>query len=136
MPNYWLLKSEPSVYSFDDLLRDGKTVWDGVTNNAALKNIRGMQKGDLAIIYHSGDEKAMIGLAEIVSAPYPDPRQKDPKLVVVDIKAGKRLKRSVPLAEVKAEKSLADFALVRISRLSVMPVNAKQWEKLMKMAGS
>jgi predicted RNA-binding protein with PUA-like domain len=133
MSNYWLLKSEPSVYSFDDLLKDGKTVWDGVTNNAALKNIRGMQKGDLAIIYHSGDEKAMIGLAEIVSAAYPDPRQNDPKLVVVEIKAGKRLKRSVPLAEIKAEKSLADFALVRISRLSVMPVSAKHWEKLMKM---
>lgn len=136
MPNYWLLKTEPSVYSFDDLQRDGKTVWDGVANNAALKNIRSMQKGDLAIIYHSGDEKAMVGLAEIASAPYPDPKQKDPKLVVMDIKAGKRLKRHVPLAEIKANKALADFALVRIPRLSVMPVNQKQWEILMKMAGS
>jgi len=135
MPNYWLLKTEPSVYSFDNLQKDGKTIWDGVSSNAALKNIRAMQKGDPAIIYHSGDEKAMVGLAEIASAPFADPKQNDPKLVVVEIKAGRRLPRAVPLAEIKAEKSLADFALVRIPRLSVLPVNEKQWQKLMKMAG-
>lgn len=136
MSNYWLLKTEPSVYSFDNLQADGKTVWDGVSSNAALKNIRDMKKGDKAIIYHSGDDKAMVGLAEITSAPFADPKQNDPKLVVFEIKAGKRLKREVPLAEIKAEKSFADFALVRIPRLSVMPVAEKQWEKLMKMAGS
>ncbi len=136
MANYWLLKTEPSVYSFDKLLSDGTTVWDGVSSNAALKHMRGMKKGDRAIIYHSGDEKAMVGLAEIVSTPFADPKQNDPKLVVVEIKAGKRLKRAVPLSEIKAEKSLADFALVRIPRLSVMPVTEKQWQKLMKMAGA
>lgn len=136
MPNYWLLKTEPSVYSFDDLQKDGKTIWDGVSSNAALKNIRAMQKGDQAIIYHSGDEKAMVGLAEIASAPFADPKQNDPKLVVMEVRAAKRLKHPVPLSQIKAEKSLADFALVRIPRLSVMPVNEKQWEKLMKMAGS
>lgn len=136
MANYWLLKTEPSVYSFDNLQADGKTVWDGVSSNAALKNIREMKKGDKAIIYHSGDDKAMVGLAEIASAPFPDPKQNDPKLVVFELKAGKRLKRSVPLAEIKAEKSFADFALVRIPRLSVMPVTEKQCEKLMKMAKS
>jgi predicted RNA-binding protein with PUA-like domain len=136
MANYWLLKTEPSVYSFDNLQADGKTVWDGVSSNAALKNIREMKKGDKAIIYHSGDDKAMVGLAEIASAPFPDPKQNDPRLVVFEIQAGKRLKRAVPLAEIKAEKSFADFALVRIPRLSVMPVTEKQWEKLMKMAGS
>jgi len=136
MANYWLLKTEPSVYSFDNLQADGKTVWDGVSSNAALKNIRAMQKGDQALIYHSGDEKAIVGFAEIASAPFADPKQKDPKLVVVEIKAGKRLKRVVSLSEIKAEKSFADFPLVRIPRLSVMPVNQKQWDKLMKMAGS
>jgi predicted RNA-binding protein with PUA-like domain len=136
MANCWLLKTEPSEYSFDKLLNDGKTVWDGVSNNAALKHMRGMQKGDRAIIYHSGNEKAMIGLAEIASDPFADPKQRDPKLVVVEIKAGKRLPRAVPLSEIKAEKSMADFALVRIPRLSVMPVNEKQWQKLMKMAGA
>ncbi len=136
MANYWLLKTEPSVYSFDNLEADGTTVWDGVSSNAALKNIREMKKGDKAIIYHSGDDKAMVGLAEITSAPFPDPKQNDPKLVVFELKAGKRLKRSVPLSEIKAEKSFADFALVRIPRLSVMPVTEKQCEKLMKMAKS
>jgi len=135
MPNYWLLKTEPSEYSFDKLAAGRKTVWDGVASNAALMHIRGMKQGDLAIIYHSGDERAMVGLATIASDPYPDPKQKDPKLVVVEVEARARLKRSVPLAEIKADKSLADFALVRISRLSVMPVNKQQWDTLMKMAG-
>jgi predicted RNA-binding protein with PUA-like domain len=136
MANYWLLKTEPSVYSFDKLLSDGTTVWDGVSSNAALKHMRGMKKGDRAIIYHSGDEKAVIGLAEIASDPFADPRQRDPKLVVVEVKAGRHLPHAVPLSEIKAEKSMADFSLVRIPRLSVMPVNEKQWQKLMKMAGA
>jgi predicted RNA-binding protein with PUA-like domain len=135
MPNLWLLKTEPSVYSFADLERDGKTVWDGVTSNAALKNIRAMKKGDLALIYHSGDEKAVIGLATVVSDPYPDPKQNDPKLVVFDLKPKHRLPKPVPLAEIKKQKSLANFDLVRIPRLSVMPVTEKQWEILLKMGG-
>lgn len=133
MPNFWLLKTEPTTYSFADLERDGKAVWDGVSSNAALKNIRAMQKGDLALLYHSGDEKAIIGLAEITSAPYPDPKQNDPKLVVFDLKPKKRLPNPVPLAAIKKQKSLADFDLVRIPRLSVMPVTAKQWDVLMKL---
>ena len=135
MANYWLLKTEPSTYSFSDLERDRKTVWDGVTNNVALKNLRSMKKGDLAFIYHSGSEKAAVGIAEIASEPYPDPKQKDAKLVVVDLKPQKRLSRAVTLAEVKQEKSLADYALVRISRLSVIPTSPQQWKTLLKMAG-
>ncbi len=136
MPNLWLLKTEPSTYSFADLEREGKAVWDGVSSNAALKNIRAMKKGDLALIYHSGGEKAVIGLAEVTSDPYPDPKQNDPKLVVFDLKPKQRLSRLVSLAEIKKEKSLANFDLVRITRLSVMPVTEKQWQVLMKMAGA
>ena len=133
MSNRWLLKTEPSTYSFADLERDGKAVWDGVSSNAALKNIRAMKKGDLALVYHSGDEKAIIGLAEITSNAYPDPKQNDPKLVVFDLKPKKRLPQPVPLAAIKKQKSLADFDLVRIPRLSVMQVTEKQWEMLLKL---
>jgi len=136
MPNLWLLKTEPSTYSFADLERDGKAVWDGVSSNAALKNIRAMKKGDRALVYHSGDEKAVVGIAEITSSPYPDPKQNDPKLVVFDLKPKKRLPRAIALAEIKKQKSLANFDLVRIPRLSVMPVMEKQWEILMKMSGA
>ncbi len=135
MLNLWLLKTEPSTYSFADLEAERKAVWDGVSSNAALKNIRAMKKGDLALIYHSGDEKAVIGLATITSNPYPDPKQNEPKLVVFDLKPKKRLPRPVALTEIKKQKSLASFDLVRIPRLSVMPVTEKQWEVLMKMAG-
>lgn len=89
MPKYWLLKSEPTVYSFDNLIADKKAVWDGVSSNAALKHIRSMKKGDLAFVYHSGDEKAVIGIAKIESNAYPDPKEKDPRLVVFDIKPKK-----------------------------------------------
>lgn len=131
---YWLLKTEPSTYSYEDLLRDKKATWDGVANPAALKNIRGMQKGDLAFIYHTGDEKSIVGIAGIVSAPYPDPKANDPRLVVVDIKPKEKLKTPVPLATVKARKEFADFALVRVGRLSVMPVTARQWKSLLAMS--
>lgn len=133
MSNRWLLKTEPSTYSFTDLERDGKAVWDGVSSNAALKNIRAMKKGDLALVYHSGDEKAIIGLAEITSNAYPDPKQNDPKLVVFDLKPKKRLPKSVPLAEIKKQKKLATFDLVRIPRLSVMPITEEQWEILLTL---
>ncbi|MBM2846729.1 MAG: hypothetical protein HW407_2041 [Bacteroidetes bacterium] len=131
---YWLLKSEPGVYAFADLVRDKKTTWDGVTNNLALKHIRAMAKGDLAFIYHSGDEKSVVGIAEVVSEPYPDPKAGDPKIVVVDLKAKDALARPVSLADIKAKKEFADFALVRISRLSVMPVTAAQWKSLLAMS--
>ncbi len=131
---YWLLKTEPSTYSFDDLVREKKAVWDGVTNPVALKNMRGMQKGDLAFIYHTGDEKAIVGIAEVTSAPYADPKQNDPKLVVVELKPKERVDTPVTLASVKAKKEFADFALVRIGRLSVMPVSAAQWKSLLNMS--
>jgi len=125
---YWLLKTEPDCYSFADLERDKKTVWDGVTNNLALKYLREMKKGDLALIYHTGDEKAAVGIAEGTSDPYVDPKLNDPKLAVVDVKPKERLKKPVTLAEVKANAALQDFLLVRMSRLSVMPVTAGQWK--------
>jgi len=131
---HWLLKTEPTVYSYADLERDKRTTWDGVTNNLALKHIRGMAKGDLAFIYHTGDEKAIVGIAEICSAPYPDPKAGDPKLVVVDLKPSERLKKPVSLASIKVLKEFSDFALVRIGRLSVMPVSAGQWKSLLKMS--
>ncbi|MGH2567373.1 MAG: EVE domain-containing protein, partial [Bacteroidota bacterium] len=114
MPNYWLLKSEPTVYSFDYLFKDKKTVWDGVTSFAALKHMRSMRKGDLAFVYHSGEEKAVVGVAQIASAVYPDPKQKDPRLVVFDIVPKQKLNKPVTLASVKANKAFAMFPLVRI----------------------
>ena len=131
----WLLKTEPSVYSYANLERDKKTTWDGVTNNLALKHIRSMKKSDLTFIYHTGDEKSVVGIAEIASNPYPDPKAGDPKIVVVDLKPREALAFPVPLAAIKARKEFADFALVRIGRLSVMPVTAAQWKLLLAMSG-
>jgi predicted RNA-binding protein with PUA-like domain len=133
---YWLLKSEPDAYSYADLERDGKTVWDGVANNAALIHIRAMQPGDMALIYHTGDERRAVGLAEVISAPYPDPNADDPKLVVVDVRAVRSLPNPIELSAVKADPFFADFALVRQGRLSVVPVNDAQWAKLMALAGA
>jgi predicted RNA-binding protein with PUA-like domain len=135
MPNYWILKTEPTTYSFDDLRRERRTVWDGVKNNLALRHIRTMQQGDHALVYHSGKEKALVGLAEIVKAPYPDPEQDDPKLVVMDIEAKGSLRRRVTLAEIKSDGSFEDLALVRLPRLSVVPVPAPQWNKLLRLGG-
>ena len=133
---HWLLKTEPGTYSYDMLEKDGKTVWDGVSNNLALQYIRQMKKGDLAFIYHSGEEKQIVGIAEITNNPYPDPKLKvkDGKLVVFDLKPKGKVKRPVTLAEIKADASFADFHLVRMSRLSVMPVTDGQWEKITAMA--
>jgi len=131
----WLLKADPDSYGYDDLVRDKTTHWDGGTNNLALKHMRQMRKGDLALLYHSGKEKAVVGLASIVSDPYPDPARDDERLVVFDIKAKKRLRKPVPLAEIKADARFADFALVRMARLSVMPVPAPLWKRLLSMAG-
>jgi predicted RNA-binding protein with PUA-like domain len=133
MPQYWILKTEPNSYSFEDLEKDAGTVWDGVKNNLALKHIRTMKAGDRAMIYHTGGVKALIGEAGVVSDPYPDPQADDDKLVVVDLEPGKRLGRPVPLAEIKAEAALADLALVRMGRLSVVPATDDQWKRLMAM---
>jgi len=132
--SFWLLKTEPGTYAFSDLERDGKTRWDGVSNNLALKNLRMMTKGDLVLIYHTGEERSIVGIAEVVSAPYADPKAKDSRLVVVDIKAKKALKTPVPLSEIRKKKELSDFVLVRLPRLSVMPVTEKQWNLLLQMA--
>jgi predicted RNA-binding protein with PUA-like domain len=136
MANFWILKTDTDTYPFDQLVRERRAVWDGVTNALALKHIRGMAKGDQVFIYHSGDEKSLVGLARIVSDPYPDPKAKDAKLTVVDVEAGDRLPRPVTLAEVKADPAFADLGLVRMSRLSVIPVPPEQWKRLLGMAGS
>jgi predicted RNA-binding protein with PUA-like domain len=133
---HWILKTEPEAYSFADLVRDGGAVWDGVSNNAALKHMRAMAPGDTALIYHTGDERRAVGLAEVTSAAYPDPQLDDPKLVVVDVRPLGPLPRPVELAAVKADPFFAEFALVRQGRLSVVPVSAAEWARLMALAGA
>jgi predicted RNA-binding protein with PUA-like domain len=135
MARHWILKTEPSAYGFSDLVRDRRTRWEGVSNLVALKHLRSMLEGDDALIYHTGNEKSLIGLARIASAPYPDPSQKDERLVVVDVEAGKALPRQVSLAEIKADPGFKDLGLVRLSRLSVVPVEPDQWKRLLAMAG-
>jgi predicted RNA-binding protein with PUA-like domain len=124
MPNSWLLKTEPSTFSWEDLVRDDRAVWDGVANAAALMHLRAMERGDEVLIYHSGEQKAIVGVARVVKGAYADPTKNDPKLVVVDIKPVRAVITPVTLAAIKSEPGLADFALVRISRLSCMPVSA------------
>lgn len=131
---YWLLKTEPDEYSYSDLERDGKTVWDGVTNNLALKNLRSIRKGDLAFIYHTGNEKQVVGIAEVTSDPYPDPKKKNPKLVVVDLKSKERLGRAVSLGQVKTFKEFNEFELVRLPRLSIMSVDKAKWDRVLELA--
>jgi predicted RNA-binding protein with PUA-like domain len=131
----WLLKSDPEHYSFSDLERDGKTVWDGISNNLALKHLRNVRRGDPVMIYHTGEERAVVGLAEAVSAPYPDPQQKDVRLVVIDLRAKEKLSRPVTLDEIKKSSALKNFDLMRLPRLSVMPVSDAQWNTLLAMAG-
>jgi len=127
---YWLFKTEPSCYSYENLEQDKKATWDGVTNALALKYLRQIKKGDQALIYHTGDVRAVIGVAEISSAPYVDPKQNDPKLVVVDLKPKRRLSKPISLAEIKANEEFQDFLLVKMGRLSVMPVSDHQWKLL------
>ena len=133
--NYWIVKTEPSTYSYDDLASQKTAVWDGVKNNLALKYLRQMQPGDRVLVYHTGDEKAVIGVAHVTSQAYPDPKQKDPKLAVVDLKADGRLPRPVPLAEIKKDRAFADLGLVRMGRLSVMPASAEQFNRLLRLGG-
>ncbi len=118
----WLVKSDPDTYSFADLVRDRRTVWDGVANAAALGHLRAMKRGDEVLVYESGAVKAIVGRARIAAGPRPDPGQDDPRRVVVDLAAGAPLPAPVTLAAIKSDPAFRDFALVRISRLSVMPV--------------
>jgi predicted RNA-binding protein with PUA-like domain len=126
----WLLKTEPTNYSYDQLEQDGRTRWDGVSNPAALKNIRAMKAGDRAFLYHTGKEKAVVGVVEIATSAYPDPEAKNPKLVVVDIEPHSRLGRPVTLAEIKALPAFEGSPLVRQGRLSVVPLTADQWKTI------
>lgn len=130
---YWLIKGDPGDYGFDDLVRDRRTVWDGVTSAPAQKNLRAMKRGDECLFYETGKVKAVVGRCRVSKGPSPDPENE--RLVVVGLTAGKRLTRPVTLAEVKADSRFADFALVRIGRLSVMPVPAPLWKRLLSMAG-
>ena len=131
---YWLLKTEPGTYSWDDLVRDKRTVWEGVTNAVALKNIRSMTKGDLALIYHTGGERAVVGVAEVVTNPYPNPNTHDERVVVVDLKPKSKLARPVTLDEIKADKTFAGWDLLRIGRLSVVPVPPTMWQRVEALA--
>ena len=131
---YWLLKTEPTEFSFKDLEKEGKTRWDGVTNNLALKNLRSMKAGDHVLIYHSGTDRAIVGAARVASDPYLDPRADDPKFLVVDIVPESRFPKTVPLAAIKRSKDLTGFVLLRIPRLSVVPVTLDQWRTLIAMS--
>jgi predicted RNA-binding protein with PUA-like domain len=134
MATRWLFKTEPSVYSYQQLVKDKKTMWDGVANNLALKNLKDIKKGEQILIYHTGDEKQAVGIARALGGAYADPGNKDPRLLVVDIEPVKALAKPVTLAQVKADKKLANFDLVRNSRLSIMKVTDEQWDAMMGMA--
>ena len=126
----WLLKTEPSEYAYADLEKSGRAVWDGVTNPVALKNLRAMAAGDQAFVYHTGDEKAVVGTARVTRAAYPDPKKADARLVVVELEPVGRLKRPVTLAEIKAMPVFAGSPLVRQGRLSVVPLTPAQWKAI------
>ncbi len=130
--NRWLLKTEPEEYSWQDLKKEGSTAWDGVKAPAALKNMRSMKKGDEVFIYHSGKEKAVVGTGLVTVEAYPDPEQEDVRRVVVEIKAEKTILRPVTLADIKQSNLFQDWALVRQPRLSVVPVNTDQWNKIIE----
>jgi len=132
----WLFKEEPTHYSFDALVKDKKAVWSGVRNPLAQKHLRSVKKGDAIFYYHTGDEKSVVGIARAMGDAYPDPGDKTGKAAVVDVAPVKKLARPVALAEIKADPAFKDFALVRISRLSVMPVSAAEWRRIEKLSTS
>lgn|SRR5690606_15446161 len=132
---YWLIKSEPFKYSWDQLVKDKKTVWDGVRNYAARLNLRAMKKGDLAFFYHSNEGVEIVGIAKIVKEAFQDPTTDDERWVAVEVAPHKKLKNPVTLAQIKAEPKLADMDLVRLGRLSTQSVKPEEWELVLKMAG-
>ena len=137
MINYWLAKQEPSGprgYNILQLKEDKKTMWDGVHNNLALKHIRNMKKGDLVFFYHTGDERQVVGIMSVTSHPYPNPEEDNERFVVVDVKFKSLLAKSVGLDEIKKQKGLKNWELLRISRLSVMPVPKPIWDLIIKMS--
>ncbi len=131
---FWLLKTEPSTYSFADLRREGEARWDGVANPQALANLRSMKPGDRALVYHTGDERAAVGVAEVTRGAYPDPAGRDPRLVVVDLRAGEPLPRPVPLDALKREAHFAGSPLLKQGRLSVVPLTEAQWRAVERLA--
>ena len=130
----WLFKEEPANYSFDAFVKDGKTVWSGVKNPLAQKHLRSVKKGDTIFYYHTGDEKSVVGIAKALGDAYPDPADKTGKAHVVDVGPVRKLARPVTLKEIKADAWFKDFDLVRISRLSVMPVTDAQWSRIEKLS--
>ena len=130
----WLFKEEPTHYSYDAFVKDRQTVWSGVKNPVAQRHLHGVKKGDNVFYYHTGDEKSVVGIATALCDAYPDPKDKTGKAAVVDIGPVRKLKRPVKLSEIKADKAFADFALVRMSRLSVMPVDDDQWARIEGMS--
>ena len=137
MMQYWLAKQEPSGprgYSFENLKKDKKTVWDGVHNNLALKHMREMKPGDLVLFYHTGNERQAVGIMEVVSKPYANPKEDNERFIVVDVKYKKTLKKPVTLDEMKKQKEFQEWELVRISRLSVMPVPKTIWDTIISMS--
>lgn len=132
----WLFKEEPSSYSFDDLMKDGRTTWSGVKNPLAQRHLHAVRRGDRILYYHTGDEKAVVGVARAVSDAYADPQDPAGKRAAVDVAPVERLPRPLPLAAIKSDPAFAAFPLVRISRLSVMPVGDREWAALMKLAAA
>lgn len=132
---YWLAKSEPSVYSWDNLVKDKQTCWSGVRNYAARLHLRAMKKGDEVLFYHSNEGTEIVGIAKVVREAYPDPTTEDDRWVAVDLRAQRKLRNPVSLAVIKKEKALANMALVRLGRLSVQPVTEEEWKRVMELAG-
>jgi predicted RNA-binding protein with PUA-like domain len=132
----WLVKEEPDHYSYDQLERDGRTVWAGVRNQLAQKHLRGIRKGDRIFFYHTGKEKAVVGVARATTDAYPDPADTTGRLHVVDVAPDKKLPQPVTLAAIKADRAFASFPLVRMSRLSVMPVTDAEWKQIVDMSRS
>ncbi len=134
--NYWLVKSEPSTYSWEQFVKDKKTTWDGVRNYSARLHLRAMKKGDEVLYYHSNDGMEIVGIAKVDKEAYQDPTTDDDKWVAVDLKPLKRLTNAVSLTQIKHDKRLQQMALVRIGRLSVQPVSNDEWQIIMKMSGT
>ena len=132
---HWLLKSEPGTYSFADLQRDGRTVWDGVRNNTAALHLKAMKKGDEAFFYHSGEDRQIVGLARIVTEHFPDKSDPAGRFVAVEVAPVRAVQRPVTLAQMKAEPRLAGMAMIKLSRISVSPVTDEEWNTILKMAG-
>ena len=132
-PSHWLVKSDPDTYGWPELVKDGRTRWDGVRNAQARNNLQAMRAGDLALFYHSGDEKQIVGVAKVVKAAYPDPTSDDPRWVVVDLAAVAPLAQPVSLADVKRDAALAQIALVRQGRLSVMPASPREFARILAL---